>query len=268
MHSNSKRKIALLGFSGSGKSTVSEMIKDRLGAAVHTIAFAGPLKDFAGDVFGFTHDQLWGPSESRNAPDPRFSGDARASTIFQIRKRYEAYKQMWIVRVVPKGTDTFSALRKLERWFDETLARDPLTPRYVLQTLGTEWGRKIHDRIWSLAGVTEAERAMRGYRGDPLWVTTPAEVVIVSDLRFLNEAEDWTAAGGEIWMIDRPSLDESQTATAGIAGHASEAEQKSPEMRKYITHTILNDGTLEGLKTKVLVLLEGGGDDDGGHPPR
>ncbi len=58
--------IALAGRAGSGKNTVAKLLR------AHEVSFAEPLKRFCQEVFGFSDDQVFGPSECRNAPDPRY----------------------------------------------------------------------------------------------------------------------------------------------------------------------------------------------------
>lgn len=60
--------VALVGHAGSGKDTVGGMFPDRWGH----IAFADPLKEFCRRVFKFSEGQLYGSSEERNRPDPRW----------------------------------------------------------------------------------------------------------------------------------------------------------------------------------------------------
>jgi hypothetical protein len=255
---SNKRRIAVLGLSGAGKTTIGQMITDIIGDAACMISFAEPLKAFAGKVFGFTHDQLWGPTESRNAADVRFQGETRVETIKEVQRNYETHRDAWLDDVLPPSVDRHLATANLDVWFVRTILREPLTPRYVLQTLGTDWGRKTHDRIWSLRGVKYANLVLEnGYPYDCPEISTPCDVIVVSDLRFLNEAEDWTNAGGEIWLVERPGLDEGITGSAGIAKHASEEEQKSPAMKRFISQVIVNDGTLDDLRNKISQLLQG-----------
>jgi len=67
------------------------------------------------------------------------------------------------------------------------------TPRYVMQTLGTEWGRLlVHDRLWCNLWSIRAGKilAMNGN-------------VVADDLRYPNEAETIRSLGGVIWRIHR-----------------------------------------------------------------
>jgi len=82
------------------------------------------------------------------------------------------------------------------------------TPRWAMQTIGTEWGRELIDpNLW-----TRAWRAAV----DALPAGVP---VVVDDCRFPNEADAVAEAGGVLVRIERPG------AGAGAAGHASEAHQ-------------------------------------------
>lgn len=77
------------------------------------------------------------------------------------------------------------------------------TPRYAMQTIGTEWGRDIiAPDLW-----------IRAWRA----ALPAAGSVVVDDCRFKNEAEAVTAAGGFLIRVSR------EGAGAGAAGHSSEA---------------------------------------------
>jgi dephospho-CoA kinase len=76
-----------------------------------------------------------------------------------------------------------------------------LTARHLMQTLGTEWGRRmVHSDVW----VNAWRRNLSEY-GDR---------IVVDDLRFPNEALLIRALGGTIWRINRPSVP--------VLDHASE----------------------------------------------
>lgn len=66
------RLIALVGRAGSGKDTVGRFIKEASPRPWVLKSFAAPLKRFAQEVFAFTDEQVYGPSELRNLPDPRY----------------------------------------------------------------------------------------------------------------------------------------------------------------------------------------------------
>lgn len=188
--------IALLGNAGSGKDAAAERIALALPEGYTAkIALADPLKRFCKEVFDFSDEQLYGPSELRNAPDPRF-------------RRADGQQ---------------------------------LSARYALQSLGTDWGRDCYPDVWVDAAVRRAHDME----------TSGIRVVVIVDCRFLNEARRIRALGGEVWRVTRPGCDGAAALAAGIAAHASEMEQRSPEMDRYVTREIVNDGTLDDLARRV-----------------
>lgn len=99
------------------------------------------------------------------------------------------------------------------------------TPRFAMQTIGTEWGRMtIDEDMW-----TNAWRAALPAAGG----------VVVDDCRFDNEAAAVKAAGGFIVRIVRPG------AGAGAAGHSSEGQDLP------WTTEIVNDGSVDEFLAKV-----------------
>jgi len=239
------RVLGLLGAAGSGKDTVARFIQGA-DPAVAKISFADPIKLFCQEVFDFTHDQLWGPSEARNAPDLRYKDLAQreqALTNFWQRAPY------WLDDILPKEIKSRATVARasmlLLDWFLGVLRRDDVTPRYALQGLGTQWGRNVYSSIWIDYALNKAQQR----------VAEGASLAVITDVRFINEARVISDLGGAVWRIVRPSLDTSAVTAAGIAKHASEEEQKSKEIEEYIDLDIINDSTLEDLRKKVEVLL-------------
>lgn len=69
------------------------------------------------------------------------------------------------------------------------------TPRYLMQTLGTEWGRDLVDpAVWLTLAMAEAKKHLD--RGTP---------VVFDDPRFTNEAQAIVDAGGTMVRLTRPS---------------------------------------------------------------
>ena len=56
--------IVLSGEAGAGKDSTANILVDKHGFVLYSLA--GPLKRFAEDMFGFTKEQLYGPSHARN----------------------------------------------------------------------------------------------------------------------------------------------------------------------------------------------------------
>lgn len=117
---------------------------------------------------------------------------------------------------------------------------DGVTPRHMMQTVGTEWGRRtVHPDIW-----LRSLFARLGGRG------------IVSDVRFPNEAEAILAHGGVVLRLSRPGTGEGD-------GHASEV----PLHPMLVTHEICNDGTQQDLVQRALACIYAGPKGSfGGYP--
>ena len=72
-----------------------------------------------------------------------------------------------------------------------------ITPRVMLQTLGTEWGRaSVDPDIWVKAAMREAEYFMR-----------MDGRVIFDDVRFANEAVAIRKAGGQVYRVSRQDFE-------------------------------------------------------------
>ena len=104
------------------------------------------------------------------------------------------------------------------------------TPREVMQTLGTEWGRdSVYSKIW----LDAWERSVRDLT-----------YVVVEDLRYLNEAELIKNRGGKIWRIKRPDYQ--------CIGHISETEMEGIDADLIIS----NYGAVEELHAMIDRILE------------
>jgi len=97
------------------------------------------------------------------------------------------------------------------------------TPRWAMQSIGTEWGRKlIGEDIW-----------IRAWKN-----TLPTGAVVCDDLRFPNEAEAVKSMGGKIIRITRPGFEHNAT-------HESEKHELPCDLE------LRNDGTLETLISRL-----------------
>lgn len=86
------------------------------------------------------------------------------------------------------------------------------SPRQLMQTLGTEWGRHhIDDDIWLRAAARRIANIKRGWQY--------VRGIVVTDIRFANEADWLRRSGGCIWHITGRGLPPAGDAAA----HSSEA---------------------------------------------
>lgn len=209
--------IGIVGKAGSGKDTVAKFVCDNHGGT--RLAFADILKRFVQDVFGFTDEQLWGPSARR------LEGDPTGQTV-KVCTNCGYF-----------GQNEKTACPVCSR--EDTHSEVPLSSRLALQTLGTNWGRALMPMVWALRGVRQARQCEtdEGY-----------ENVVFSDCRFLNETKAIKDAGGQIWRVIRPGTGDS----GGLgSSHPSEAEQDRIEADV----TIFNAGSLDDLEALINQLL-------------
>jgi hypothetical protein len=104
------------------------------------------------------------------------------------------------------------------------------SPRQLLQSLGTEWGRKhVSDDVW-------VRLTMRTASQSPL--------VAIPDVRFDNEAEAVREAGGQVWSVVRPGV---SCLSATTSRHSSE-RGISPDL---VDVVIVNGGDVQQLCGRV-----------------
>lgn len=223
--------IIIGGGAGSGKDTVAEMLcRGRNGVM---IAQADPMKQFAQQVAGFTTDQLWGPSSSRNAEDPRFAPGHEGEVNWELVRGQIIFSDIapaWLNHIgAPQ------AFQALVDWIDKLQAdfKDrTLTPRAFLQTLGTEFGRAVSKDVWSNLAVRQArELLLGGCSYDREAGLKPSSnpghnFAVITDGRFRNEIFNVLSIGGTALKVVNPVDESAAVETAGIKGHASEAELK------------------------------------------
>lgn len=104
------------------------------------------------------------------------------------------------------------------------------SPRQMMQYLGTEWGRTlVNENLWLLIAKHKIEAAHENFRH-----------VVVTDVRFENEADFIRSLGGVIWHVSRgdaPSVN-AHPSEAGVAFKAGDV-------------LIDNNGSLEELNDTV-----------------
>lgn len=163
--------IGLTGPAGAGKDTVAQMIENAIPGRVFRYALASPIKDFLIEVFQIQKENLYGPSKKREE-------------VQRIDLK-EASDRLWtrgISHLASWGYDNAANRNHLFDWLAEIAKRRGenelkanVTPRYLAQTLGTDFGRKIDPAIWLNIAVAKLREA-------------PEPVKIISDVRFNNEA--------------------------------------------------------------------------------
>lgn len=126
------------------------------------------------------------------------------------------------------GADIEAQSRDRERKND-VIELYGVSPRYIMQTLGTDWGRAfINENVWVLRAKAIWDEQLR---------KNPDAIIVVSDVRYDNEAQAVLDCGGRVVEIVRPDNPHTQQIqTGGVVNHTSEAGI-NPEL---VSHTITN----------------------------
>lgn len=202
------RIITIYGVAGSGKDTVARYLQGVYRAPWAEVS--GSLKVLAKALFSFTDESLWGPSHLRNVPqEVRPNYDALTDFHFAGFRRPHEARQRLIEFV----------------WCNWGFRWAHLSPRHVLQLIGTEWGRAYESGCW--ARITA--NALRSSGNEPWGV--------VSGCRFADEAQDFNV------LVDRPG--------AGLGGPASEHSSEQIPPPEFYDHILPNRGSLFDLYTAI-----------------
>lgn len=224
--------IGLCGKANAGKDTAGDYLMSE--HAFKRTAFAQKLKLFCHHVFGLTLDQM-SAFVLKEAPLPR----DHVLPFTTIRQMHAIAVTAW-ADVFDMTFNEWSPLGSRHR---EPMERYPfkspeqvlvdlstrlalvfetkasaagmefvpyilsLSPRQIMQWVGTEVGRSVYQDIWVETTIGKIKR----------WVAE-GHSVVVTDLRFQNEAEALQRAGAALVRVVRDDV------TTKEAGHASEAD--------------------------------------------
>ena len=259
--------IGLSGKKGTGKDLIGQMIQHLTeykegdcsfeeyqsmcssdGILFHryeTMKFADTLKDMVCMLIGCSREEL--ESEEFKATP---LGKEWERTVFHISSKdnkaletFDTYEQ----------AVTFSA--HWEEYYDQIVFVEEeeviMTPRLLLQLLGTECGRRIlHPNIWVNALMSQYTKETRKFGeyvdGGPMMIKKYPDWVI-TDCRFPNEKEAIEKKDGFVIRVNRITGDDSL--------HASEVSLDDAKF-KYV---IDNNGSIEELykEVKAILTLEG-----------
>lgn len=199
--------------------------------------FADNLKDIACLLIGCTREQL----EDREFKEKELGEEWwKYSMLVDGKVIIEPY----LTGQVPKSCHSYEIIR--------------MTPRLLLQILGTEAGRQIiHPNIWVNAVFANYIKKEYDNPGQPDYDWSNMDDMpkpqypnwVITDVRFPNEVEAIKQRGGIVIRVNRNQMDDSSLKLE----HASETALDNYEDWDYV---IDNNGTIEELIEKVKTIIE------------
>lgn len=207
----------IIGISGrkqSGKSTIGNIINDLTNNKFKIIQFANPIKQFITEILGCTREQLENDKFKNTELDEEWTNSYDA--VYYTNLKYET-----------------------------------LTPRKLMQLIGTDMGRVIHPNIWINATMREYKCTRLDTHSIPGSCIFPNW--IITDVRFENEIKAIENRGGFIIRVNRRLglPDEEMARRIQDSLHPSETSLDNHTFK----YTITNNGTIEELINNVKEIL-------------
>jgi hypothetical protein len=236
--------FGLLGVAGAGKDTAGAVLARELGGTC--IAFADPMKRFCMAALGLTEAQLW--SDKKEAPILRRQLRALKPKKGKVRLVFNhgAFPTPWIdllEKACGGGHVWLGMLRQdrekeIRAWWDGIKDEKGLTPRRVLQTFGTEFGRKyLGEDFWVKCGLETAWQVLSGkyvysrhggLTANEGGTIRTKDAVIFTDVRFRNEVIALKRRGAKVFRIQKMAImKRTDTLDFTAKAHTSETEQSS-----------------------------------------
>ena len=244
--------ICISGFSGVGKDEFTKRLKEKYGAT--QTGLVDPAKRHMADLYGFTEEQLFGPSKNRNSGDIRYPKTG-LPVGFRLSVDLPHEPNKWSETPVPwwQYDDQVGGLTYVRQ-------HDPhywLSPREALQRYcelmnlmyGDTWVRKgieIHKLI--ATGAYGYDR-MKGIIANPISSTDRSVITVFADFRHHHEFRLARAASDDACKpifirIKHPTIN------TPPFNHRSEMEQTEIPDTEF-DFIVENDGTIQELYDKA-----------------
>ena len=190
--------IGLTGPAGSGKDTVANLLQTHCG--FHQLAFADPLRNEVCSAFGIEPDHL----TQRETKE-------HAMSCLALHKCAERafVDRMVVEHQAPGGLVSPHFLTA------------PRSPRQIMQWWGTDYRRTQRPDYWTAKTAAHINQLA-------------VNRIVVTDVRFSNEADVITRFGGLIWRVTRPGCE------VALGAHISEVtgEAFAPAATIHNSHDI------------------------------
>lgn len=217
-----------IGSAGAGKDTAAKFFVDQHGYVI--VALADELKRTAMRWYGFTAEQLWGPSELRNTASPKYPGLICRDVLQKM------------------GTEVGRGIY-LDTWVDMTIA----AAKEVIEGVGQDGIERVRPGyapalgvVWNFDATLQPPEPWMQVRR-----ISKTGGIVVPDVRFKNELAAIRAAEGYLVRVRRemPGLE-------GDAGkHKSETEQLEIPDEEFDA-LLNNTGTIAQLGVQVDQVVE------------
>ena len=173
--------IGLTGYARVGKDTVADLLVTHLN--FRKMAFADALRAEVAEGFGVDLIYLTRP-DLKNEPIKALRMALAPADFFAHATRH--------IPGIPRDENGMITVEWLHT---------PRSPRQILQWWGTEYRRKLDPRYWTkLMHQRLIETSRMGYSR-----------FVITDVRFVNEAETMEFFKAQIWQITRPGIDGAST---------------------------------------------------------
>ena len=228
--------------------------------------FADKLKDITCILLGCTREQL----EDRDFKEKELGEEWKRYILhYQFQDKYGRFR---FEEMFSSEKDALQFKDNLEQCDAYGIVEEKLTPRLLMQLLGTECGRKIlHPNIWVNSLMTEYKESLphtkdlfdvpeveASYAKETTWIKDQYPNWIISDTRFSNELKAVKDKNGITIRITRPDFVEN--ALTGekfpVTVHKKEHESETALDNYKFDYEILNDGTIVDLRDKVEAILK------------
>lgn len=215
--------IVLSGEAGAGKDSTANILVDRHGFVLHSLA--GPLKRFAEDMFGFSKEALYGPSHARNAHNPKWDLKCPACK--------------------GEGTITWCAGGSITETCDKCkgTGKTEISVRSTLQPLGSEYLRDmIHPDCLTYRATWDIRAMLQAKQVD----------IVINDARYQNDRNNLhTWVGAHRVDVRAPKKRDDG---AAWRKHASELDRPSDDQLEYVLDNP-EEWPFPGLPGRVEVML-------------
>ncbi|SRR6266851_2134707 len=204
--------LLLVGPAGSGKDTIADYLVKSVGAT--KLALADPIKRLAKELFHLKDEQLWGPDKEN-----------------EIKYTYDLERLLHDVDTIHLDGHSLSDHQRLllKKAVRKIVDYRPFTPRKVIQTLGTDWGRRVDFDFWTnkalhvikclMFDLTKSYAPEKGLYHEPRKSIPP--LFIISDGRLIMEIVKIKEHGGQVWKIISNNVKK-----VGLTNHVTETEME------------------------------------------